>query len=88
VLNAFRSRLKGVSVSQGTRIVAAVVVTGALLVAAALPLMDGLGRNARLAASISDNLVPTSIRVMALVNSTLEAQSALEAFLLTGEDRE
>jgi len=88
VLDALRTRMRLISVSQGSRIVAAVVVTGALLVAAALPLMDGLGRNARLAASISDDLVPTSIRVMALVNSTLEAQSALEAFLLTGEDRE
>jgi CHASE3 domain sensor protein len=88
MLNWFRNRFSGLGVGQGSRIVAAVVVMGTLMVAAALPLVDGLGRNARLARSVSEDLVPTSIRVMALVNSILEAQSALEAFLLTGEERE
>lgn len=88
MLSRFRKRFRRLSLGQGSRIVAAVVVMGTLMVAAALPLVDGLGRNARLAASVSEDLVPTSIRVMALVNSVLEAQSALEAFLLTGEERE
>ena len=88
MLRIFGKRFSRLAAGQGSRIVAAVVVMGALMVAAALPLIDGLGRNARLASSVSEDLVPTDIRVMALANSILEAQSALEAFLLTGDERD
>lgn len=72
--------------SPGARIITAVVVMAVLLVAAGLPLVNELKQNTRLAATVSEDLVPNSIRVMSLVNSVLEAQSALEAFLLTGNE--
>ncbi len=74
--------------SPGGRIITAVVLMAMLLVAAGLPLVNGLKQSTRLAATVSGELVPNSIRVMSLVNSVLEAQSAMEAFLLTGSEDE
>lgn len=88
MLGVFRQRFSLRRVGPGGRIIAAVVVMGVLLISAALPLVEGLDKNARLASTVSEELVPHSIRVMALVNNVLEAQSALERFLVTGDPAE
>lgn len=76
------------SLSQGGRITAAVLIMGMVLVAAAVPLNRELDKSARYASHVSQNLVPTSNHVVVLVKNILEAQSGLEAYLLTSSEAE
>ncbi|MFQ5508787.1 MAG: methyl-accepting chemotaxis protein [Leptospirillia bacterium] len=70
--------------SPGRRIVLAVSVILFLLVVLSIPLIRGLAQNAHMQATVSEQMVPDSIMVTALVSNTLDVQSALEAFLFTG----
>ena len=88
MISKARQWLGNRSLGQGGRIITAVVVMGLLLAAATGPLVSGLEKNGRLASKVSEHLVPNSNRVMSLVKSLLEAKSALEAFLLTGDEAE
>lgn len=87
-MGRFWQRITAVRLGPGGRIIAAVVAMGLALVLAAMPLGQGLDKSARLASLVSENLVPTSNRVVTLVKNVLDAQNGLEAYLLTGNEAE
>ncbi|MDH4229419.1 MAG: methyl-accepting chemotaxis protein [Nitrospirota bacterium] len=70
----------------GARILLAVLLMGVALLLTVLPLIRGLEQNARMEIGVTETLVPNSMRVITLATSVLEAQSALERFLMTQEE--